>query len=409
MRFFADFHIHSKYSRATSRSMTIEGIALAAKHKGIKLMGTGDFTHPEWLQQLKETLTPVGGNLFKYGDTYFMLTTEVSNIYTKNNKLRKIHNMIFAPTFEAVEKLNLFLAKYGKLAADGRPIIILDSEVMTKGILECAPQSFIVPAHIWTPWFSLFGANSGFDSIEECFGEQTSNILALETGLSSDPPMNWMWSALDKFALISNSDAHSPRNIGREVNCFECELDYFEILNAIKLQDSEKFKFTIEFFPQEGKYHWDGHRNCDARISPQEALAHNNLCPKCGKPITVGVMHRVVALADRKEPQHRKISCKHLIPLLEIIGDALGMGVESQKVMHEYNNLLHHFGSEFECLLNVSYEELKQATSSKIAHGICNVREEKVNILPGYDGVYGKISVFTTEETDKDKEQLSLF
>ncbi len=406
MKFFADFHIHSKYSRATSPEMRIHLISQTAKLKGITLMGTGDFTHPEWLKELKEELTPVDNNLFKHEDTYFIFTAEVNNIYHRNGKLRKIHNVIFASSFEAVDKINSFLSKYGNLEADGRPTLSLDSEPMVHQIFNLVPDAFFVPAHIWTPWFALFGANFGFDSIEECFGEEVKNIGALETGLSSDPPMNWRWSALDRFALISNSDAHSPKNIGREANFFDCELSYSEITQAIKHQDSEKFKFTTEFFPQEGKYHWDGHRKCDTRISPEEAIANDNLCPKCGRKITIGVMHRVVSLSDRKEPEPREIGCKHLIPLLEIIADTLDVGKDTETAFKEYNKLVYHFGSEFECLLEVPYEKLQSVVSPQIAQSICAVREEKVEILPGYDGVYGKISV----KTEKIEEpQLKLF
>lgn len=415
MRFFADFHIHSKYSRATSQEMNIPSIANWAKLKGIKLMGTGDFTHPGWLKELKELLTPVEGNLFKHGDTYFILTSEINNVYEKHGKTRKIHNILFAPSFKVVDIINTELVKYGNLEADGRPTILIDSESMVKKLYSLVPDVFIVPSHIWTPWFSLFGAHFGFDKIEECFGEESNSVGALETGLSSDPPMNWRWSALDRFALISNSDAHSPQNIGREANCFECNLNYYELINAIKSQSTDKFKFTIEFFPEEGKYHWDGHRKCEVRISPEEAIAHSNICPKCGKHITVGVMHRVSILSDREESiaaklalQKNKIPCKHLIPLLEIIADTLKLGKNTEKVSHEYNKLVHHFGAEFDCLLEVSYEELKKVTLPQIAYGICAVREDEVDILPGYDGVYGKISV-KKEQKEQEKQQLSLF
>lgn len=403
--------------------MRIKRIAEQAKIKGIKLMGTGDFTHPLWLNEIKKELTPVEHNLFKYAgdkpfceakasrygeeDIYFILTAEVSNVYEKYGKIRKVHNIIFAPTLNSVEKINLFLSRYGALEADARPTLSLDCETMVKRILTLSPDIFIVPSHIWTPWFALFGANGGFDKIEECFGEQSKNIFALETGLSSDPPINWRWSALDRYAFISNSDAHSPENIGREANCFDCELDYFEIMNAIKSQDSEKFKFTIEFFPEEGKYHWDGHRKCETRIAPEEAIANNNICPKCGRKITIGVMHRIISLSDRKKPKsENRIPCKHLIPLAEIIADILGVGKDTTKVAGEYNKLISHYGTEFNCLLNVPLPDLKSATTPEIADAICRVREGKVNILPGYDGVYGKISVAMEKKTTS---QLTFF
>ncbi|MBI4722278.1 MAG: DNA helicase UvrD [Candidatus Stahlbacteria bacterium] len=411
MKFFADFHIHSAYSRATSPDMTIPSISHWSKLKGIKLIGTGDFTHPAWLQELKEQLIPVEGNLFKYDETYFILTAEVSNIYHKHNKIRKIHNLIFVPTFDAVDRMNSLLGKYGKLSSDGRPIILLDSEIMVKKILELVPDAFIVPAHIWTPWFSLFGSQSGFDTIEECFGNETAHIGALETGLSSDPPMNWLWSELDRLALLSNSDAHSPKNIAREANCLECELNYADIISAIKSKD--RFLFTIEFFPEEGKYHWDGHRKCGTRIAPAESIANNNICPNCGKPITIGVMHRVIMLSDRDKPRNNRIPCHHLIPLTEIIADVLGVSKETKKVANEYDKLIHSW-TELDCLLHIPYKELQNITQDEIAYSICAVREGKVDILPGYDGVYGKISVKRSElllkrETLKDRQQQKLF
>ncbi len=396
--------------------MDVKSIAESAAKKGIKLMGTGDFTHPTYLKELAKTLEPAGSGIYKYADqsgtdTNFILSTEVNNIFEKFGKLRKVHIVILVPDFKDAENINGFLGRYGKLESDGRPTLSLDAEIMVKKIIEICPDAFIVPAHIWTPWFSLFGANFGFDKIEECFGDQTANIFALETGLSSDPPMNWRLSTLDRFALISNSDAHSPATIGREVNCFDCKLDYFEVINVIKNKDRNRFKFTVEFFPQEGKYHWDGHRKCGTRISPEEALAHNNLCPKCGKRITIGVMHRVIELSDREEgtiPENA-LPCKHLIPLREIIADVLSIGKDSKTVQVEYNKLIYHFGSEFGCLLDISFEDLEETTSRQIAQGITNVREEKVEVIPGYDGVYGEIKIFKEEEKEKKTEQIRLF
>ena len=406
MKFFADFHIHSAYSRATSVDMTIPSISHWSKLKGIKLIGTGDFTHPAWLRELKEQLIPVEGNLFKYDDTYFILTVEVSNIYHKHSKIRKIHNLLFVPSFDAVDRINSLLGKYGKLESDGRPIILLDSEIMVKMVLSLVPDAFIVPAHIWTPWFSLFGSQSGFDTIEECFGDETAHISAIETGLSSDPPMNWLWSALDRLAFISNSDAHSPKNIGREANCLECKLNYSDIISTIKSQDPSRFLFTIEFFPEEGKYHWDGHRRCEMRIAPAESIANNNICPNCGKPVTIGVMHRVIMLSDRSKPRNNRIPCYHLIPLAEIIADILGVSKNTKQVANEYHKLL-HWWTELDCLLDIPYKELQNVTSDEMAHSICAVREGRVDILPGYDGVYGKISV--KREALKDKQQMGLF
>ena len=346
MRFIADFHIHSKYSRATSKNMDLEALDKWAKIKGIKVLATGDFTHPEWLKNLKEKLEPAEPGLFKLKKddkgTRFMLTAEISCIYSKNNRVRKIHIIIFSPTFEAVEKINVHLGWIGNLKSDGRPILGLDAKELAKIVLESCPDCLIVPAHIWTPWFSLFGSRSGFDSIKECFEEYSKYIYAGETGLSSDPAMNWRISGLDKIALISNSDAHSPQKIGREANVFDTELSYQGIVEAIKKQDSSKFLFTIEFFPQEGKYHFDGHRNCNISLSPKESKKYNNVCPSCGKPLTLGVLNRVEELADRPEgvrPEAR-VPFKSLIPLEEIVAEALGFGVGTKKVLAEYDNLL---------------------------------------------------------------------
>jgi uncharacterized protein (TIGR00375 family) len=409
MGFFADLHIHSKYSRATSPNMVLDGISKSAKEKGIELCATGDFTHPLWRKELKEKLKPTGKGLFIYNGIHFVLEVEVNNVYVKNGRIRKVHILIFAPDFDEAEKISNFLSRYGKLESDGRPTLSLDSEIMAKRIFDLSPDAVIIPAHIWTPWFGLLGAKSGFNKIEECFGEETKNIFAVETGLSSDPPMNWRLSSLDSFALVSNSDAHSPKKLGREANYLECEIDYSTIFNAIRSKDKEKFKFTVEFFPQEGKYYWDGHRKCNARISPEEAEENGNICPRCGKPITIGVMHRVLSLSDRKEGiiPPDAIPCKHLIPLREIIADALSMGVDSIRVEQEYMNLVHEFGSEFACLLDVSFDDLLKVTNKKIAQGIIKVRNGNVKILPGYDGVYGEIKIF--DEKQKEPKQMSLF
>ena len=283
MRIIADFHLHSKHSRATSPDMEVESLVKWGKIKGINLIGTGDFTHPAYLYELKTKLEPTGAGLFKLKNSdstiQFILTVEVSNVYSQNSRLRKIHNILFAPSLELVEKLNAKLSKFGKLASDGRPTFGFSSKDLAKMVLDVSPDFFIVPAHAWTPWFSIFGSNSGFDSIEECFGEYSKYIFAIETGLSSDPLMNWRWSALDKITLISNSDAHSPSKLGREANIFDCKLDYFEIRDILKNRDSKKFLYTVEFFPEEGKYHYDGHRDCGILFSPEESKKQNNLCP----------------------------------------------------------------------------------------------------------------------------------
>ncbi|MDH4222404.1 MAG: endonuclease Q family protein [candidate division Zixibacteria bacterium] len=418
MRFIADFHIHSKYSRATSKEMEVESLSRWAEIKGISLLGTGDFTHPLYLSELKEKLEPLGNGLFqlknKKSSTKFILTAEVNNIFHQFGRLRKIHTVIFAPSFEVVEKINQKLKSLGKLESDGRPIFTFPVKDLVKIILGVSEYCLIVPGHAWTPWFSIFGANSGFDSIEECFGEYSRDIYSIETGLSSDPEMNWRLSRLDNITLMSNSDAHSPSKLGREANVFDCELDYNEILQVIKTKDKSRFLFTIEFFPEEGKYHFDGHRNCGVLSSPSETKKNKNLCPVCHKKLTVGVMHRVEDLADRSQGfvPPNSIPSKHIIPLPEIIADVLGQAPDTKGVEAEYKKMIQNFGNEFKILLDLSIEDISSKTSPKIAEGIKRVREGKLNIIPGHDGVYGKIKIFEEgreEEVKKETEQLGLF
>ena len=410
MQFIADFHIHSKYSRATSKEMDLEHLAEWAKLKGVSLLGTGDFTHHLWLQELKSKLKPSGNGIFSYGGVNFVLTTEVSNIYSKNGRGRRVHNVLFAPDFSTVDKINDQLAGFGNLSSDGRPMLGLDCVSLMETVLGVNPDCFIVPGHIWTPWYSLFGANSGFDTIEECFEQYTKDIYALETGLSSDPGMNWRWSALDRFSLVSNSDAHSPSRIGREANVFNCAMDYYAILDSLKKKDKERFLYTVEFFPQEGKYHYDGHRNCNILYSPAESRKNNNICPVCGRSLTVGVMHRVEKLSDRPEDfvLENAIPFKNLIPLNEIIAESKGMGKDTQTVEREYRLLIQKLGSEFDILLNIAESELAKSCAPKVASGIINVRQGKVKIRPGYDGVYGKVEIFG-EEDKKSEKQMSFF
>lgn len=410
MEFIADFHIHSKYSRATSKEMDLEHLAQWAKLKGISLLGTGDFTHHLWLEELKAKLKLISSGIFSYEGVNFILTTEVSNIYSQNGRGRRIHNIIFAPDFATVDKINSALEGFGNLASDGRAMLSLDCVSLVEIVLEANPACLIVPAHVWTPWYSLFGANSGFDTIEECFGKYTKDIYVLETGLSSDPGMNWRWSALDRFSLISNSDAHSPSRLGREANVFDLRLDYEEIVTALKKKDKDKFLYTIEFFPEEGKYHFDGHRTCNICLSPKEARVNNNRCPVCGRTVTVGVMHRVEELGDRPEgflPQGA-IPFKNLIPLDEIIAETKAMAKNSLTVKREYRQILQRLGSELDILLKIPEADLLNAALPEVAQRILRVRERKVNIHPGYDGVYGKIEIFGKDETPKEK-QLSLF
>ncbi|MFH0917987.1 MAG: endonuclease Q family protein [Candidatus Omnitrophota bacterium] len=412
MEFIADFHIHSKYSRATSRDMDISHLAQWAKLKGITLMGSGDFTHHLWLEELKHALEDCGNGLFKYADVYFMLTAEISSIYSKGSKGYRIHNLIFAPSFEVVDKINSALLRRGaNLSSDGRPIIGLSAAELARMVFDIDENCMVVPGHIWTPWFSLFGSMSGFDKIEDCFEEQTSKIFALETGLSSDPAMNWRLSALDRFTLISNSDSHSPQKIGREANVFNCELDYQTIRQVLKNKDQSKFLYTIEFFPEEGKYHFDGHRLCGIRWSPQETKQHNGKCPKCGRSVTMGVVNRVEKLADRPlgfKPQNA-IPFKNLIPLDEIIASAKGLGKASVSVERDYRLYLDKFGTEFKILLEASKEELLKGLAPKVAEGVLLARQGKVNIKPGYDGEYGTVSVFEEFPAVKKEEQLNLF
>ncbi len=416
MRFVADFHIHSKYSRATSREMDVELLARWAKKKGIGLLGTGDFTHPTYFAELKSKLEPAEPGLFRLvrGEEgiRYLLTTEVSNIYPQGDRIRRIHTLIFSPSFEVAERINSKLSHYGKLSSDGRPIFGFTAKELVQMVLDISEDCLLVPAHAWTPWFSIFGAHSGFDSIEECFGEMTPHIRAIETGLSSDPEMNWRLSALDEITLISNSDAHSPNRLGREANVFECELNYWEIVGAIRGKDRRRILFTIEFFPEEGKYHFDGHRACGVILSPKETIKNQYLCPKCGKKLTVGVMHRVEKLADRPEGfvPKQAIPSIHLIPLEEIIAEALEVGVETKSVETEYDRLVEKGGSEFRILLEASPEELGSFVPPKILEGIIRMRQGKVSIVPGHDGVYGKITLFPEKKRESErKEQLKLF
>jgi len=415
MKFIADFHLHSKYSRATSPQMDLENLDKWAKIKGIKVLGTSDFTHFEWFNDLKEKLESAEEGLFKLktdqSETRFILTSEISCIYSKGGRVRKIHILIFAPDFKTVEKINTQLGWIGNLKSDGRPILGLDAKELAKIVLGISEDCLVICAHAWTPWFSIFGSKSGFDSIEECFEEYSKYIYAIETGLSSSPLMNWRLSALDKITLISNSDAHSPQKIGREANVFDTELSYPAIIEAIKLKDPQKFLYTIEFFPQEGKYHYDGHRLCGISLSPQESKKYNNLCPNCGRPLTIGVLNRVEQLSDRPEnfkPQGA-IPFKSLIPLEQIIADAVNQGLGTIQVDKEYKNLIEKFNSEFEVLLNASREDLEKFTLPEVAEGIIRVREEKVFIEPGYDGVYGKIRIFSKGEKKDLSRQGTLF
>jgi len=429
MKIIADFHIHSKYSRATSPLMDLEHLDMWGKIKGINVLGTGDFTHPKWFDEIKQKLEPAEPGLFKLNNsesgTRFILTAEISCIYSKpvrnashseaggGGKVRKIHIIVFAPSIKAVEKINDKLNKIGNLKADGRPILGLDAKELTKIVLQADESCLVVPAHAWTPWFSVFGSKSGFDTLEECFEEYTKYIYAIETGLSSDPAMNWRLSKLDKITLISNSDAHSLPKIGREVNVFDTELSYGAIADAIKTKRPKgcptKFLSTIEFFPEEGKYHYDGHRSCNLSLKPEQSKKYNNICPRCGKPLVIGVLNRVAELADRPEgfvPENA-IPFKSLIPLNEIIAESIGSPVTSKKVIEHYNNLIKNLGSEFKILLEFSEKEIKEKSLPEIAKGVIKMREGKVFIEPGYDGVYGKIKILSDGKNSNNKNNIA--
>jgi uncharacterized protein (TIGR00375 family) len=422
MRFIADLHVHSHYSRATSKDMCPEGIWKWAQLKGVTVIGTGDFTHPQWLQELDKKLEPSGNGLFSLrkefqtndvpgsckADVSFILSAEISCIYSKNGKTRKIHAIILAPDLASAARLNIALTKIGNLKADGRPILGLDAKELLKIALDVSPEMLFIPAHAWTPHFSVFGAVSGFDSLEECFEELTPHIYAIETGLSSDPLMNWRLSALDRITLVSNSDAHSAPKIGREANILDTEISYPSIVNAVKTRKG--FLGTIEFFPEEGKYHFDGHRDCGVSLSPKETIHYDYLCPVCNRKVTVGVMHRVEKLADRVEgvrptgaPEFQSI-----IPLPEIIAEGLKVGVNTKKVNALYYPLLEKLGNEFKILLDVPLDDIERAGTPLIREAISRMRKGNVHIAPGYDGEYGKVRIFEEVERKEIKGQLKL-
>lgn len=405
----ADLHIHSRYSRATSKEMIIPKIAEYAKLKGIGMVGTADFTHPEWLKELKRDLREAGRGIYEYDGVKFILNVEVNNIYNRKGKGRRMHNIIFAPNFNTVDKINKYLSKHGKLPSDGRPILTLDTYEMFKALLDISTDIFLIPAHIWTPWYSMFGSNSGFDAIEECFGDLSNKFYAVETGLSSDPSMNRRLSVLDNYTLVSNSDAHSPTRLGREANVFKKDLDYYELRDVLKNKDQEQFLYTIEFYPEEGKYHYDGHRKCDVRLAPREARFNNNICPVCSRSLTIGVLHRVETLSDRDEgfSPAKAIPYKHLIPLEEVIAEAFGCGRDTVGVKNEYRRLCAAFGSEFEILLHVPVDQIKDNAQERIALAIDRMRRGDLFINPGYDGEFGTVRIF--EEKKPKESQLGLF
>ncbi len=423
--FIADLHIHSKYSRACSKNLDIPHINAWCQLKGIDLVSTADFTYPAWFKDLHEQLEEVDQGIYGLKEEYsgkhdvhipkscrrpvrFILSTEVSLIYKKNDKVRKVHHIILAPNLNTVAKINIELDKIGNIKSDGRPILGLDSKKLLKLLLDISPDIELIPAHVWTPHFAIFGSQSGFDSMEECFDELSDHIHALETGLSSDPPMNWRLSQNDKYVLVSNSDAHSPQKLGREATVFDCEMNYPAILHALR-EDHNQIAGTIEFYPEEGKYHADGLRNESLCLTPDETKKYNYVSPKTNKKITVGVLHRVSKLADRKmgEKPESGREVWHIIPLTEIISEILKVGPSSKKVNELYRHLLEKIGPEFYILKDAPVDKIK-AVNEMIGEAIDRMRNGKVIIKPGYDGEYGIIKLFKEDELVP-KEQMKLF
>lgn len=408
MKMIADLHIHSRFSMATSKEGTPENLDSWARKKGISLIGTGDFTHPVWREELKERFVSEGNGLYRLRDAFvkeesrkfpgegtrFVVSGEISSIYKKNGKTRKVHNVILLPGLEAADAMAQRLEKIGNIHSDGRPILGLDSHDLLEMMLDVCPEGILIPAHIWTPHFSVLGAKSGFDSVEECFEELAPYIHALETGLSSDPAMNWRISKLDRYQLVSNSDAHSPSKLGREANLLDIDCSYEGLYRAI--QTGEGLEGTVEFFPEEGKYHFDGHRKCGVSLSPVEAERLGGICPVCGKKLTMGVDHRVEQLADRAEGFVKKDGKKYesLVPLPEVISACMGYSTASKKVQGCFEQMIQTLGTEFDILRNVPSEDIKSCAGERIAEGIENVRTGNVKRIPGYDGEYGKIELF---------------
>lgn len=412
MNFYTDLHIHSKYSRATSKNLTLEELAIWAKKKGLSLIGTGDFTHPAWFEEIKQKLIPSDDGTFRLNpeiekeinaSVKFILTVEISTIYKKWDKTRKVHHVVFVPNLKTAEIFRNKLDAIGNIKSDGRPILGLDSRNLLEIVLESGKNSYIIPAHIWTPWFSVLGSKSGFDSIEDCYGDLSEHIFALETGLSSDPEMNWRVSKLDKYRLVSNSDAHSASKLAREATVFDIDPNYYSIMNALKT--GEGYVGTVEFFPEEGKYHEDGHRKCNICMSAEETQKHNGICPVCGKPMTIGVSYRVNELADKKDLNTLpKTAGKvySLIPLQEIISEIMQVSASSKSVCNEYEKLINKFGTELSILQDIPTDEISK-TSEILAEAIARLRKGQVIKQAGYDGEYGVIKLFNPNELSNKK------
>lgn len=421
-----DLHIHSKYSRACSRDLELPKIAVACVIKGIDICATGDFTHPGWLEHIKENLEEIGDSglyklkseildtKYKIQNIRFILSTEIPCIYKHRDATRRLHLVILAPNIAAVEKFIAELEKRGaNLRSDGRPIVGLSAKEILKILLEIDERFVLIPAHAWTPWFSVFGSKSGYNSLEECFEELTPRVRAIETGLSSDPTMNRRLSALDKITLVSNSDAHSPDKLGREANVFSFEdgkdINFDEIKRIIETGDRKKFLNTIEFFPEEGKYHFDGHADCGVCFSPTETKKNKGLCPKCGKKLTVGVLYRVDELADRNEkdiPADKFIPHLYAVPLREIIAKVMDVGPASRRVAAEYDSLIKSLGSEFSILLDCEIEKIEKNAGKDIAAAIANMRAGRVKVNPGYDGIFGTVEVLAGGKKSANQSRL---
>lgn len=420
MQKILDLHIHSRYSRACSQSLTLQNIAAACELRGIDIVTTGDFTHPKWFESIQNELVEDTTGIYKLKDdsstTRFIIGTEVASIKKHKDKTRRVHHLLFAPNIEVAQKFNAYLTNRGfNLKADGRPILGLTSKEILEVMLSIDERMVMIPAHAWTPWFGIFGSKGGYNTLEEAYDELTPHINAIETGLSSDPLMNWRLSQLDNITLISNSDAHSPQKLGREANILqfenEKEITYAEVMRVIREGDKKKFVSTIEFYPEEGKYHVDGHALCNFWCTPEETKKYKGICPVCKKPLIIGVMNRVAELADRTEPQAReaaRIPYQSIVPLPEIIADVLGVGVASKAVQKQYAQLLQVLGSEFHILLEVSPKEIENASTPQIAEAVQRVRSGNIYIRPGYDGVFGVVKVFQDDEERRKQKQIGI-
>lgn len=415
MQQILDLHIHSKYSRACSKELTLANLDKTCRTKGVDIIATGDFTYPAWFKSIKDELERSSGEgLYRLNGSddkiKFILSTEFALIYKKGDKCRRIHIVIHAPNIEAVEELNNFLDKKYNIRSDGRPILGMSAPNLVKLCLDIHPKFLIYPAHIWTPWFSVFGSKSGFDKLEECFEDQTENIFAYETGLSSDPEMNWRISALDKLTLLSNSDAHSLPNIAREANVFNLDkVDYNSIYETIKNKDTKKILYTIEFYPEEGMYHFDGHRSCNVIFEPSETKKHKGICPVCRKPLTVGVLNRVEELADRPQGYKSEVFAgyKKLVELDKIIAEAINIkSRSSNKVQEIYQSLIKELGPELKILLDAPIEKIEKASSKRIAEAVDRVRKGRLFIKPGFDGQYGEVKIFNNREENNTQKSL---